>query len=123
MLSQDEFEKQVMEKLLACKEKMFYDLKKQYYKSKILSREFTEYGFFTTFDIPNDLAIGNIKGDIFDVVATFQNSDKVYGFRLTISDGRLDCLECFVVAGKWNSDYDNAKLEYVAKGSRKYKIR
>jgi hypothetical protein len=113
-----------MEKLLDGDDKMLIKLKEQYHKSKIISREFTEIGFFTEFSVPEEFSVGKFRGDIFDVMSTFSNSDKMCGFRLTVDNGKLDTLEGYIMDGKWDClDYECASLEYTHGEKRKYSIR
>lgn len=122
-MTQEDFEKRVLDKLLNGREEPFKILKKQYLNSNITSRDFTGRGFFTSFSIPDELVVSGMKGTIDDVSARFDDSDLIYMFILFVRDGKIDCLEGVTVFGDWEYNYDNAILQYEFDDERHHSIK
>lgn len=112
-MTHKEFEKIVMNKLLAGEDRILLLLKKQYLDSKVLSRQFTGCGFFTEFTVPESMQYDNtINGRIDDVKAKILNhNDEYLFFILYIENGKIDTLECFTTMDIWYDDY-NVDVEY-----------
>lgn len=114
--------KKVMKKLLNGEDKVFDVLKEQYSNATVISREFTGCGFFTSFDVPDELAVNGMKGLVDDVSARFDDSDMAYMFILFVRDGKIDCLEGVTVLGDWEYNYENAILQYEFDYGRKHEM-
>lgn len=119
----EEFEKIVMDKILDCQDDVFHVLKKQYAQATVISRKFTGCGFFTSFSIPDELAIDSVKGEIHDVFGTFKdNPNETYMFILFIDNGKIDALEG-VSFFDWCYDYDKLNLDYGLDDKRDFYIK
>lgn len=121
-MDQEQLEKQIIYKMLDCNSHCFDILRNQYKNSSILSRNFTQFGFFTTFSVSNDLVFNRMQGEISDVIGTFDDISDLFGFRLTISNGRIDTLEGFAISGKWPSKFEKTILDYTLDDGRRYHI-
>lgn len=113
-MTQEEFERVVMDKLLFGENQVLEILRKQYQSSAIESREFDGVGFFTHFKINEKLRLKDKShftiGDLHGKYEIDRYND--VGFVLFIRDGIITTLEGFTYGDKWISDYDNVKLEY-----------
>lgn len=119
----EEFEKKVMDKLLNYDSDMFKNLKVQYEKSEVISQEITGCGFFTTFNVPKELAYMGIKGRIDDVKGDIINvEDEYLFFILYIENGKIDTLECFSTLDNWDYNYDNVEVNYCYEHERNFEI-
>jgi len=100
-----DLEKQVMQMFLEGDYPFRFELNKQYHLSKIVKREVTGVGFFTTFLLPtNTPIIENGKSlHIEDVQAEIEGLKYGVGFVLFIKDGKLEMLEGFSYDEPWPS--------------------
>jgi hypothetical protein len=121
-MEQEVFERLIMEKMLEPNEEPFITLRKQYLNSVVISREFTGRGFFTGYNIPNELVVEGMGGIIMDISARFDDSDLVYMFILFVREGKIDCLEGVTVLGDWEYNYDRAILQYEFDDRRHHEI-
>ena len=120
-MTHEDFEKVIMEKLLDGEDEVFVMLKKQYSVATVISREFTGRGFFTAFNVPDNLAEISVNGRIDDVKACFDNSE-VYYFILYITAGKIDTLEGFSTLNEWEENYSNAKVVHAYSDKREYDL-
>jgi len=114
-MNHDEFEKKVMEMLLAGEEEVFVRMREQYSLATIASREFTGAGFFTHFSISGyeDLCLDRKTISFGDVDGQVDGQDGAVGFVLFVRDGYISMLEgytCAVVS--WPGSYDRIDLSY-----------
>ena len=107
-MSQDQFEKKIMEMSLSSQHDPHGFFWEQYLNATIISRTFTGVGFLTTFCVPDSLVKNNISKNFCEVTAEFKDTDITLLFTIFIKDGRLDFLEGFTSHGDWRYDYDNA---------------
>ena len=129
-MNHEEFERTVMNMLLEGTDPRFVILKRQYLSSKIINRDFTGYGFFTKFNVPDDLIDGSFSGRINDLYANITDGDhkcleKSYLiFILYVTDGKIDTLECFTtLEGIWDYNYNNiAELKYFYEDRREFEL-
>lgn len=87
----------------------------QYESSKIKSREFTGFEFFTNFEVPDniDLNVNNSTFQLGDVDASYNGVKSAYGFVLFIKDGFISMLEGYCnLLDHWQMNYDSIKLSY-----------
>ena len=110
-------EKAVLAKLLEGSTPLLVELRRQCEACTIKDREFTGYGFFTYFLVPEgtckkdglDLVIGDVLGEN---MPELQNGA---GFLLFIKDGILSCLEGFSYDEPWPTQVDEFRLTYAKK--------
>lgn len=118
-----DFEKKVMEMLLAGHNKLFCSLRVQYDNAIVTARDFTGRGFFTSYSIPDALSITQLYGRIDDVRVNLPDEKAAYlFFILYITDGKLDVLECFTTADVWNEEYYRLSPEYCYPRRRDYTL-
>jgi len=120
-MTQKEFERKVIYKLLDYKSDVFDALKKQFENAVVSKREFTGHGFFTEYDVSDQLKHHNISGEIHDVYAVIGDSVE-YGFRLTIEEGKIEALEAFSFEDEWIEKYEMVRLEFARGEERQYTI-
>lgn len=89
-------ESRVMKKLLAGDHPILGILRSQFLESRVVKREFTRVGFFTSFAVTDNapqikpsrrIVIGDVSGD-------FECLEMGCGFILFVNGGILDTLEC-----------------------------
>lgn len=118
----EEFEKTIMNMLLAGEDETLKILRKQYEESKVISRDFTGCGFFTYFDVPETLVQETFEGRIDDVGAKLIEGDVDWlFFILYIENGKFDVLEAFTTGDGWNGNY-NADTQYLNQGKRTFEM-
>ena len=108
----EQFESEVLNRIFEENTMLEKKLKKQYQYSKVISREVSDYGFYTYFEVidkslklKNDLNIelGNVQAKI--------NSLKFgAGFILFIRDGFIKALECYTYGELWPKNITQYKL-------------
>lgn len=89
-------EHEVMTKLLHGDNEILRVLRNQYENARVASRKFTGVGFYTVFQVADDLpkVPGGDSFDIGDIVAiTNGNEEESLGFVLCIDDGTINFLE------------------------------
>lgn len=112
-MTHENFENLVMNKLLDGPQDFLISLKKQYLSSKVKSRRFTGYGFFTSFSIPDELVDCSLGGRIDDVKARIkQQDDESLFFILYVENGKIDTLEGFMSYGEFENTYDDLEIVY-----------
>lgn len=109
----DEFERAVLEKLLAGEHPVLHVLRKQAGLAHLVSRDRTGAGFFLSFDVPNEAPMLNAKDFHFgDVNATVEGLQHGAGFVLFVRGGRLDTLEGYSYGEPWPKDIQGFTLSY-----------
>lgn len=98
----EEFEKAVIQKLLKRETSINKILHEQYKNAQVIDRRFTGAGFFTSFDVPEDIVricqgVDYCYGNIIASV----NGNEEYGFHLFITKGAMCCLEGYMWADSW----------------------
>jgi len=112
-----EMEKEVMTKLLDGQDDKLMILRNQYRKALIKKREFSGTGFFTSFDVPNNVPKLEISKPIQlgDVIANIVDVKDGAGFVLFIKNGTLDFLEGYVYGEeKWQNQIKTYTLSYLS---------
>jgi hypothetical protein len=116
-----EFEKKLIEMLLAGDDLVLKGLRNQYLNSKVESREFTGAGFYTDFKTESNIP-PVAKGKSFqigDVFASMGNIKAAFGFILFIEKGYLSLLEGYTLSSDvWPNEYSNILLDYHWIGDR-----
>jgi uncharacterized Zn finger protein (UPF0148 family) len=98
----EEFEKEVMEKIMEKDTSINAILKEQYKKARVVSRDFTGVGFFTDFELADDAP--NIEEEVaygYGNVTAIINDFYQCGFVLFIKDGKMICLEGYTAQDEW----------------------
>ncbi len=111
----------VMEMLLYGEDERFISFKEQYSNAIIASREYTGYGFFTTFNIHDNFVKNSLNGRIDDVMAKLNDND-IYYFILYITNGKIDTLEGFTIGDSWEYNYEKTKIMYCFHNKREYEL-
>ena len=112
----DDFEEDVMKRLLAGDDEILIKLRGQYEVATIHSRDFTGAGFFTHFrlagkslrlDRRNSFHFGDVIGQ------KDGSTDDAVGFVLFVKDGILDYLEGYTFGAEtWPEDLKDYRLSY-----------
>lgn len=111
----EDFECKLIGMLLYGEDEVFIKLEKQYEKAKIVSRDFSDVGFFTHFSIlpSDDLCIDSKSFYIGDVDGMVDGINGAVGFVLFVKDGYISMLEGYTNAiEKWPKSYDAITLSY-----------
>ena len=108
-----EFERAVLDKLLAGDHPVLAALQAQARAARLVSRKYTGAGFFLSFDVPLDVPILATKDFHFgDVNAAVDGLQYGAGFVMFVRGGRLDALEGYSYAEPWPNEIRNFKLAY-----------
>jgi hypothetical protein len=99
---QEDLEQKMMELLLQGDHPFLAVLRQQYLSASVIHREFSGAGFFTTFEVPENIptvtpkyiAGGNIEIEL-------ENLPNGAGCVLFIRDGKLSILECYTNTDPW----------------------
>ncbi|HCF49438.1 MAG TPA: hypothetical protein DER60_04100, partial [Syntrophomonas sp.] len=120
-MTYENLERKLMEMLLAGNDDVLIRLREQYKSSKVISREHSEVGFFTTFlqQDRNDLCIDGKSFQIGDVDGSVNGIDGAVGFVLYIKNGFISMLEGYTNAiDKWPEVDDEIVLTYDSGNER-----
>lgn len=121
-MNQKEFENKLIEMLLDGENEILSLLRKQYEQSKVVSREFSDVGFYTSFFIQNrdDLCLNGKSFYIGDVDGTVNDIEGAIGFILYIKNGYISLLEGYTnIIDKWPANeeitltYDSGKTRDI----------
>lgn len=109
-----EFERAVLEKLLAGDHPVLATLRAQATAARLASREHTGAGFFLSFEVPRHLPTVETARDFHfgDVSATVDGLEHGAGFLIFIRGGRLDSLEGYSYDEPWPQEIRRFKLTY-----------
>jgi hypothetical protein len=110
-----EFEVKLMEMLLSGDDEILNKLMKQYEVAKIVSREFSDAGFYTSFLVENisDLCIMNKSFHIGDVDGNIDGIENAVGFVLYVKNGNITLLEGYTnVVDIWPKSYEKIVFSY-----------
>ena len=110
----DEFERAVLEKLLAGDHPVLATLRGQAQAARLTSREYTGTGFFLSFDVPPDAPLLSTQGDFHfgDVNAALNGLQYGAGFVVFVRGGRLDTLEGYSYDEPWPTAIRSFRLTY-----------
>ena len=102
----EQFEKEVMQKIMQENPAIETVLRKQYENAKIINREFTGVGFLTTFEVgTKDLQLKEfLDGELGDVQAIFEGLEHGVGFILFIRNGFIETLEGYTYDEPWSGE-------------------
>lgn len=101
-VSQEELEQRMMELLLQGDHPVLIGLRQQYAVAKIINREFSGVGFFTTFMVPEDILLVDPPNfEAGSMVIDLENLPNGAGCVLFVRKGRLDFLECYTFIDPW----------------------
>ena len=108
----EQFELEVMNKIMEENLAIEKNLKAQYRFSRVISREFSDYGFYTRFEVTDkklklkdhlNMELGNVQAQIAGLKCGA-------GFVLFIRDGFIKSLECYTYDEIWPDDIIDYKL-------------
>jgi hypothetical protein len=110
----NEFEQQVLDKLLAGDHPVLDALRAQAERARLTRREYTGVGFFCDFDVPSDAAPLPTQSDfhVGDVNASLDGLKYGAGFVLYVRNRRLAMLEGYTYEEPWPQKVHNLKLTY-----------
>jgi hypothetical protein len=107
-------EKSVLEKLLAGDLPFIVQLRQQIAGCKVVKRELTGVGFYTTLEIPKSIhRTHGLDIKFGDVIAEIPKLSNGAGFLLYVKDGVLDMLEGYSYDEAWPSSISSFSLKYV----------
>jgi hypothetical protein len=110
-----EFEKKIMEMLLAGDDPVLQALRNQYHNSTPERMEFTGAGFYTMFKVSVDTPpLASRKSfEINDINASFGEIREAFGFIIFVREGYLSMLEGYTLASDvWPDDYSSVVPVY-----------
>ncbi len=117
-----EFEKKLMETLLAGDDPTLEGLRHQYLNSNVKKRQFTGAGFFTNFSVKDGIE-PVAKGKTFqidDIDASMGSAEGAIGFILFVEKGYLSMLEGYTLSSDvWPDDYSDVSLVYLGPGGKR----
>ena len=107
----EEFEKRVMEKLLEGEDNVFKILRQQYEKASVKSRKLSGTGFFTVFEVPDDvIKLDSLRSFQFgDIIGSMDGVNDGVGFVLFVKNGVIDFLEGYTYG---NEKFPETVLNY-----------
>ena len=119
MLELTTLESKVMKMLLSDGDEVLAGLRRQFAACKVVNREATGAGFFTTFHVPSTMArvAGGKSFKFGDVNATVVGLQHGAGFVLYVNEGILEMLEGYSYDEPWPNEVTSFELTYN-KGSR-----
>ena len=91
-----------MELLLQGDHPVLTVLRQQYAVAKIISREFSGVGFFTSFEVPEDIPLVDPPNfEAGDILIILENLPDGAGCVLFVRKGKIDFLECYTYSDPW----------------------
>lgn len=105
-------ETEVMTMLLAGDGPTLEQLRRQLAVAKVTTREPSDTGFFTNFEVPAELRLTFNTLELQGVEATIAGLKKGAGFVLFVSDGVIDFLEGFSHGEIWPQEITEYTLRY-----------
>lgn len=108
-------ERHALEMLLAGEDPLLEVLRVQLAEAAVIERWFSGVGFFTYLSVPEVIPRAEncprkVIGDVYAEVEGFRYEA---GFQLFVTDGTVDCLECFTVEDQWPKTATLRRLYYV----------
>lgn len=108
-----QFERAVLEKLLAGDRPVLAVLRAQAQAARLASREYTGAGFYLSFDVPPEApALPSQNFHFGDVNATVDGLQHGAGFVVFVRGGRLEMLEGYSYDEPWPKEIHAFKLTY-----------
>jgi hypothetical protein len=101
-VTQEQLEQQMMELLLNGDHPVLTVLRQQYASAIIKNRKFSGVGFFTSFEVPDNVPLTdppNFVGG--NIMIDLENLPNGAGCVLFVSKGKLDFLECYTFTDPW----------------------
>jgi hypothetical protein len=108
----NEFERAVLEKLLAGNHPVLATLRRQYEHARVMQRETTGVGFYCEFEVDGEAPVEHRDFQIGDVHAEVEGLAHGAGFVLFVRGGRLSMLEGFSYDEPWPRRIDGFSLRY-----------
>lgn len=111
----EQFEKQIMEKILAGADEGLEIMREQYKGAVVTERWFSGVGFFSTFQVneKSPKLSSHCSTQLTDVHAQCDELAHGMGFVLFIKDGMIDFLEGSTYDEKWPEHLANLRLCYL----------
>ena len=111
----EEFEKAVMKKILEREDNISKILWQQYKSARVIKRDFTGSGFFTSFEASKDSPriTETVDRSYGDVIASINGSSFDFGFVLFLENGMLSCLEGYTWTDKWPETIRSYELKHT----------
>ncbi len=115
-----QLEEQVLQMLLAGDDPALVTLRYQLELAKRSAREYTGVGFFTHFDVPQEVPrlSGNPSIKFGDVIAEMDGLQRGAGFLLFIENGALSMLEGYTYEEPWPQKVARFELSYTSGTTR-----
>lgn len=113
-MSQKEFENKLVEMLLDGENEILFKLRKQYEQSKVVLREFSPAGFYTSFIVEDrdELCLEGKSFYIGDVDGIVDGIESAIGFILFIKNGYISLLEGYTnIIDNWPTN-EEIRLTY-----------
>lgn len=89
-------------------------LRRQVSSLRVVHREYSGVGFFTTFDVEQSPRVrGEPSFHLGDIIAETPSLDQGIGFDLSVKDGRMDRLEAFTYGEPWPQVLSDLKLSFL----------
>jgi hypothetical protein len=122
MVTFEEFEKQIMEKLLSGNDPNLEKLRTQYSTAEVKSRKFTGTGFYTNFqpDMTLPKVVGKQKFHFGDLKVDLKGVKSGVGFVLFIADGYINYLEGYTYDDPWPEVLDILNISFETSGKRNF---
>ena len=114
-VSQEQFEKELMDLLLAGDHPVLAVLRQQYAAAKVGRREFTGVGFWSDFEVPESAPLvepPNFAAGSVDI--QLEGVHLGAGCVLFITDGKLEQLDCYTYDDDWPEDINIKSLILIA---------
>ena len=113
-MDQSEFERQVMEKILAGGHPSLAALRRQYQLAQITGRDFTGAGFFTYFSVPPTAPrVAPARLQLSDLHVVLSGSEHGAGVLLFVDEGVLETLEVYMWAEDWPTEPEISAILYL----------
>ena len=101
-VSQETFEQQLMELLLQGEHPVLATLRPQYVVAKIVKREFSGVGFFSHFEVPENVPLAEPPNfEAGSILIHLEKLPSGAGCILFVRKGKLDFLECYTFVDPW----------------------
>jgi hypothetical protein len=101
-VSQEELERLLMVLMLQGDHPVLDVLRQQYAVATISARDFSGAGFFTSFDVPDDVPLTNPQNfDAGGMLISLENLPYGADCMIFVKNGKLDFLECYTFVDPW----------------------
>lgn len=88
-------------------------------RATVLSRQHSGVGFFTDFDVPDDVPLlgGDFRTELAVVHSEHPDLSNGAGFVVFATDGKLSCLEAFTYGEEWPADESKFSISKLSTDS------